>query len=1525
MAVNLKAVATLNNKPFIKSLNEISAATKRLNSTGIVGSTKGNNQLKDQISSIERASGAATLAANSAASNARKAATGFSTINRSAAEYVNGLKNISAASDQAIKRMGTMTQKQIALENSSRALRNARRNLADVMSVERVDGDPVAERAARQLRAAETAQARNIRARRAEVHAAIDQTAAERALTNARDKGESSARKYRNAVAGLNGEQLRARQLANNLAIAEGNLARQMAASSGLRSPAVLAAENRLMRAQGAIQAENAIGMNAATNSMTAQRRVMSDLSRQFAMGALGMSIFPALAIGFSAAWESSFSNVVRTADPAFSQVESKVQGLRASLVNLTQSMPIGFGRVTEIATLANQMGIATGEVASFTQAVAMFSATSGVSVDISATAFGRLTSILGDNRLGFMEMADSILKVGVNSVATEEEIINVTTQISSIAAQAGFAGKDIIGLSGALASVRVPPELSRGLVTRVFGTIDKAVAGGSSSLATLARVSGMTSEQFKEGWGGKGAAGVFNQFLQGLQKGGAAARGELEALGITSVRDVPVLLRLANAADSEGNVGGLLTQTLNDANNAAGETQRQYSIMAETVVSKLKMLGNNIAAFFDGVGQTGLGVFGNIIDGISTGLRNLTRDLEKPMKLFGAFELPWTNAEGLGLVVTLSAITAGLLLLGSAAMKVGAAVMAGLQFKAAIPTLMALAGAAKATSGGLIVAAGSTTKFSGAMSGAVGGAGRFAGGLRGISSMLGGPWGIAIIAAIGVVAALGSAMKNARTDADQFSETLASIDLTSIENVNVALAQIQTGGAFFDKYLGTDLGTPFKKGIASLREYTDLASTISTNHENIFGGTVGLTKAFGELAKTAATKLFPGMASTNEGIEILDESFGKLANSGNSGKAMDMIMSLSKQGVNLQEVFNTGKASEMEGFLKRAFDLQGIEMTDSTLRQLGEGTLPQVSDSMYGFAGATKVVMDLFEGDADAVGAFTEALAAATASFIDFGAAAEAAFDEGNFDLSKYMETLQQQMTDQANWSANMETVSDYVSAPLMEKLASDTSEAGIAAMAALAQGLRDGSPEAIAAVEQLESNLAAAVREGSGTEIRMAFRQWASAIMGDEGLGRSLTQALDETQFTQLQDAAQKVGRDTAAGILKGIESGELTFEQGLRELRIALDLKPTVKMDESEIEKSMKALNASLKKRDGGEFNIPVTIDSSTTVGDLRSIIDDPSLNSLDINADLTLTEAYAQSREFQVWAEEQGIEFLLGANTESANYSLAALVAIANGTVAQISLNALPVLAEGAIWELVQTANGTKAFVQIDAESGEAVQEVAHVVDEATGSVATIPLSADDKEAIAALQLVSDKARTTPAEVTITALDNASGTIDWIARDRRAFVSVEVAEVPYRPKAIWESAHGNIFEAYAKGGVREDHRPQIAPAGAMRLWAEPETGGEAYIPFAMDRRKRAEGILNTVADRFGYSLVRGNNVSQYANGGMYELQSRTRYDRMRNDRTRSADIQRDLNFTFVNPVEKDWAKDAWEKAQMVGALV
>jgi len=73
----------------------------------------------------------------------------------------------------------------------------------------------------------------------------------------------------------------------------------------------------------------------------------------------------------------------------------------------------------------------------------------------------------------------------------------------------------------------------------------------------------------------------------------------------------------------------------------------------------------------------------------------------------------------------------------------------------------------------------------------------------------------------------------------------------------------------------------------------------------------------------------------------------------------------------------------------------------------------------------------------------------------------------------------------------------------------------------------------------------------------------------------------------------------------------------------------------------------------------------------------------------------------------------------------------------------------------------------------------------------------------------------------------------------------------------------NAKGSVMDFYANGGMRENHVAQIAPAGSWRVWGEPETGGEAYIPLASSKRERSLGIWAETGNRLG--------VAGFAGGG------------------------------------------------------
>ncbi|MEQ6899286.1 phage tail tape measure protein [Microbacterium sp. KR10-403] len=82
-----------------------------------------------------------------------------------------------------------------------------------------------------------------------------------------------------------------------------------------------------------------------------------------------------------------------------------------------------------------------------------------------------------------------------------------------------------------------------------------------------------------------------------------------------------------------------------------------------------------------------------------------------------------------------------------------------------------------------------------------------------------------------------------------------------------------------------------------------------------------------------------------------------------------------------------------------------------------------------------------------------------------------------------------------------------------------------------------------------------------------------------------------------------------------------------------------------------------------------------------------------------------------------------------------------------------------------------------------------------------------------------------------------------------------------------------ADGGVIEAYANGGIREDHVAQFARAGAYRVWAEPETGGEAYIPLSPAKRGTSVPVLAETANRMGFDIVPAGSRS-FADGGIHD---------------------------------------------------
>lgn len=136
------------------------------------------------------------------------------------------------------------------------------------------------------------------------------------------------------------------------------------------------------------------------------------------------------------------------------------------------------------------------------------------------------------------------------------------------------------------------------------------------------------------------------------------------------------------------------------------------------------------------------------------------------------------------------------------------------------------------------------------------------------------------------------------------------------------------------------------------------------------------------------------------------------------------------------------------------------------------------------------------------------------------------------------------------------------------------------------------------------------------------------------------------------------------------------------------------------------------------------------------------------------------------------------------------------------------------------------------------------------------------------------------------------DQVENALNWIARTRSVSMQVQYVgdgSTPAHPGQVVKNgqngigANGglvtnmsNIFggkfplaKAFANGGF-ENHVAQISRGQTpFRVWSEPETGGEAYIPLSKAKRPRSLQILEEVAKMFGFSLVK---QLKFANGGI-----------------------------------------------------
>src|SRR5690606_8999004 len=330
-------------------------------------------------------------------------------------------------------------------------------------------------------------------------------------------------------------------------------------------------------------------GMVALSASSFAVRNSIGELEQGFQSLLKVVSQVPTALANAAISQEAAFAQVARVVGEA----DAATAGLLVRFQQIAQSAPISFEEVARIGQLGAAIGVSAGALGDFTDTIVKFSLTTGVASEEATVLLGRIAQMQNVPISEIDQLGSAILALGTASAATDQEILRVNASIATVSNLFGLTAQETAGLSAALATLQVRPELSRGALTRVFNDLSKAVSSGGTQLEKLALVMNMTDKEVLKLYNNPATRGdFFLAFVDGLSRAAVAGgdvQGVLRQLGVNAVRDIDVFSRLANNVD-------VVRESFDRANVefARGtELNRQSKGIYETTAAELQNLSD--------------------------------------------------------------------------------------------------------------------------------------------------------------------------------------------------------------------------------------------------------------------------------------------------------------------------------------------------------------------------------------------------------------------------------------------------------------------------------------------------------------------------------------------------------------------------------------------------------------------------------------------------------------------------------------------------------------------------------------------------------------------------------------------------------------------------------------------------------------------------------------------------------------------------------------------------------------------
>ena len=300
--------------------------------------------------------------------------------------------------------------------------------------------------------------------------------------------------------------------------------------------------------------------------------------------------------------FESSFAGVVKTTDglqDQFGNLTETGEQMQAQFRELARTNPINVNQLNAIGELGGQLGVARGDLISFTDTISKLDLTTNLNAEEAAQTLAQFQNVMQLTAEDVERSGSAIVALGNNFATTERDILGFTERISGAGAIAELSAADVLGISTAFSSVGINAEAGGTAVQKVLLEMNDALINGGEKLNIFASAAGLTTDEFRQ-LAESDPAGAFTAFVNGLGNAGDQASGILEDLELKDQQLIRAFLSLANAGD-------LLNNAIDTSNAAFAENSAltaEAEVRFATTASKMQLAQNSAEDLKITIGQ---------------------------------------------------------------------------------------------------------------------------------------------------------------------------------------------------------------------------------------------------------------------------------------------------------------------------------------------------------------------------------------------------------------------------------------------------------------------------------------------------------------------------------------------------------------------------------------------------------------------------------------------------------------------------------------------------------------------------------------------------------------------------------------------------------------------------------------------------------------------------------------------------------------------------------------------------------